>query len=323
MKCFQCSNQATNTILITGFDLNGKAKTTTISNRCWTCTNKINQFMKEDYREKMRNSREAKEESKPKNNNSGNKLGFLSVSLTPSGEVGEPKGIATNLVVIARKNLGSGSKFTLDEKTVEYNMWTPHKPYAAKQNLQKVINLFFQQENNPNCEFFILSCLGSENFGKEHEITYGRSTGKSAGSAIYLALLSAFHQKPISRSVAATGSIKGGTKTGKAKTVDGKEVNLPAGTNLPVKRIKHKIEAAVEKGINHFVLSKYQTSPNLLSLKYKESFYAGNQIKTEEKWDLKDDYQKEVSPETKKKITINWVENINQLRDLVLQNKLF
>src|SRR6185369_9675108 len=124
------------------------------------------------------------------------------------------------------------------------------------------------------------SCVGSENFEKEREVVFGRSTGKSSGSAVVLSLLSSLYQKPISRSVAATGSIAGRAKTGKAKTLDGKEVNISAGDNLPIRGLKAKIEGTIRKEINRFVLSKYQTFPNLLSLKHKESGYAGNEIAT-------------------------------------------
>ncbi|CAI2181159.1 20289_t:CDS:1 [Funneliformis geosporum] len=129
----------------------------------------------------------------------------------------------------------------------------------------------------------ILSCVGAEFFKKEREVNAGCSTGKSSGSAVVLAMLSAYHQKPISRSVATTGSIAGRAKTQKAKTTEGKEMDLPAGTNLPITGLKLKIEGAIEKGIDRFVFSKYQTSPHLLSLKYTESSYAGNEIRTEEK----------------------------------------
>jgi len=98
--------------------------------------------------------------------------------------------------------------------------------------------------------------------------------------------------------------IAGREKIGKAKTVDGKEVNISAGDNLPIRGLKSKIEAGVKKEINRFILSKYQTPPNLLSLKHKESSYAGDEIRTKERWVLKDDYQKEVLPEIKDKITV-------------------
>jgi len=138
-----------------------------------------------------------------------------------------------------------------------------------------------------------------------------------------LSLLSSLYQKPISWSVAATGAIAGQAKIGKAKTADGKEINISAGDNLPIRGLKAKIEGAIKKEINRFVLSKYQTSPNLLSLKHKESGYAGDEIRTKEKWVLKDDYQKEVSPEIKAKIKeIHWTENIKELRELLLAGKL-
>ncbi|CAJ0915242.1 18529_t:CDS:1, partial [Entrophospora sp. SA101] len=40
---------------------------------------------------------------------------------------------------------------------------------------------------------------------------------------------------------------------------------LVPGTNLPIGGLKPKVSAAMEKGINRLMLSKYQSSPNLLS----------------------------------------------------------
>jgi len=124
------------------------------------------------------------------------------------------------------------------------------------------------------------------------DINFGNSSGGSGGSAIYLALLSALHQKPISHQVAATGTLT----TSKSKgTVNGQKIILEQGTNLPITGLKEKTMACVEKGINKLVLSKYQSSPNLLT---KKDEYNPN---TELKFD---DYQQVVPPETKEKIQV-------------------
>ena len=144
---------------------------------------------------------------------------------------------------------------------------------ATRDSIKKIINLAFQQENISlhNYQITVLNPIGAKNFRQEAKVSHGNTDGKSAGSAIYLALVSSLYQIPISRSVAATGRIAGGTKT--ARTVEGKEINLSAGDNLPIGGLKVKITGAIQQGVNRFVLSKYQCSPYLLSLKHKNKWY--------------------------------------------------
>ncbi|MCE8164028.1 MAG: hypothetical protein I3273_07045 [Candidatus Moeniiplasma glomeromycotorum] len=66
MKCYQCSNEATKNILITGFDSNSKPKTTIVYNRCQSCVNSINDFMKRDFYERMRDAKNERESKKNK-----------------------------------------------------------------------------------------------------------------------------------------------------------------------------------------------------------------------------------------------------------------
>ncbi|CAG8680293.1 10001_t:CDS:2, partial [Ambispora leptoticha] len=82
------------------------------------------------------------------------------------------------------------------------------------------------------------------------------------GSAVYLAILSALTKKPNSAQVAATGAIAEELTKGK---INDQEVSLEKGANLPISGLKEKIAACVKKGINKLVLSKYQSSPNILS----------------------------------------------------------
>ncbi|CAG8561645.1 22934_t:CDS:2 [Racocetra persica] len=67
--------------------------------------------------------------------------------------------------------------------------------------------------------------------------------------------------EPISRQVAATGTLGMSEQKG---TINGQEIILPPGTNLPIAGLREKIIACAEKGINKVVLSKFQSSPNLL-----------------------------------------------------------
>ncbi|CAI2178286.1 18365_t:CDS:2 [Funneliformis geosporum] len=100
------------------------------------------------------------------------------------------------------------------------------------------------------------------NFVLQQENIDPRRQGSSGGSAIYLALLSVLHQKPISHSVAATGNLIMSEQKG---MVNGREILLASGTNLPIAGLEEKVAACAEKGLNRLVLSKYQTAPLLSS----------------------------------------------------------
>lgn len=196
--------------------------------------------------------------------------------------------------------------------------------FSLRQYEKKIIKLGFWLESiNPaNYQITILNAIGAENFGQEKKVSYGNTDGKSAGSALYLAFLSALHKRPISRAVAAAGRIAGGTK--KDQTVTKTEIVLPTGTNLPVSGLKAKITGAVEKGINRLVLSKYQCSPNLLALISKNKYYDdAGRFHCDETRDLKDDYQQVVPADIKAQIKeVHWAENMAELRNLFLQNQL-
>jgi len=103
--------------------------------------------------------------------------------------------------------------------------------------------------------------------------------------------LSALHQKPISSKVAATGILIMQEQKG---IVNKQEIVLAPGTNLPIAGLKEKTMACAEKGINHLVLSKYQTSPNLL-VKKDESNPSINLTF--------EDYQTTIQLEIKEKMT--------------------
>jgi hypothetical protein len=80
------------------------------------------------------------------------------------------------------------------------------------------------------------------------------------------------HQKPIAKSVASTGVINTSQKKNKGK-INGQEINLVPGDNLPIAGLNGKSHSAVEKGINRLVLSAYNTSPNLLNCQHKTDYY--------------------------------------------------
>ena len=169
----------------------------------------------------------------------------------------EKSGLVKDLVVIVRK-VDHGGKINLDKRIAGPSPYGNTRKYT-----QKLIEFTLKQENlDPNqYEIFLLNCIGANQL--DEKLAYN-SIGKSFGSAIYLALLSALHQKPIAKSVASTGVINTSQKKKKGKIND-QEVDLPQGTNLPIAGLKGKSSAAVEKGINRLVLSAYNSSPNFLS----------------------------------------------------------
>ena len=169
------------------------------------------------------------------------------------------------MVVIIRKIPGGGPIIKIDKG--QSNTPVIREKKELIHHSKKIINLFLEQEkiNPADYQICVLDSLGIKNFGQEGKIAYGRSAGKSAGSALYLALLSAFHKKPISQSVAATGALSLSTKIIKKGKVNEQEFTISPGTNLPIRGLKEKTQAATEKGINRLVLSKYQSPPNLLS----------------------------------------------------------
>ena len=170
----------------------------------------------------------------------------------------EKSGLVKDLVVIVRKVDHGGKKINLDKRIAGPSPYGNTRKYT-----QKLIEFTLKQENlDPNqYEIFLLNCIGASQLD---EILACNSIGKSYGSAIYLALLSALHQKSIAKSVASTGVINTSQKNKKGKIND-QEVDLPQGTNLPIAGLKGKSSAAVEKGINRLVLSAYNSSPNFLS----------------------------------------------------------
>lgn len=228
------------------------------------------------------------------------------------------------LVVIVRKvpyggkiNIDKGyfnAPFTLEGKDAGY--------YA-----QRVINFTLNQENlNPNqYEIFLLSALGAEYLGREIKAGMGRVAGKSAGSALHLALLSALYQKPIANKVASTGALSLSTKRTKWGKVNEQKFPLVPGTNLPIGGLKHKVLAMDKKGFNCLILSKYQSSPHLLSEWQRGGKWRGcwdgdhNKLYYEEKWrEPAEDYQQVVPAEIRKKMKVYWTKNTSELKSFFL-----
>lgn len=178
----------------------------------------------------------------------------------------EKFGLVKDLVVIVRKITQGGPKINLDKGIAGASPFGNTQKYS-----RKLIIFTLNQENlDPSqYEIFLLNCIGAN---QKDERLASNSIGKSYGSAIYLALLSALHQKPIAKSVAATGTIRTSLKK-KSGKVNNQEVNLVPGDNLPIVGLKGKSYAAVEKGVDRLVLSAYNVSPNLLNQLHKTNYY--------------------------------------------------
>lgn len=216
-------------------------------------------------------------------------------------------GRVQDLIVIVRRTTSNG-KINIHKR---FGMGIEDER-GDRGQVRKIVNFALQQENiNPQqCEVSILWTIGAQRFGNEWDVNIGNSRGGSGGSAIYLALLSTLHQKPISNKVAATGVLIMSEQKG---IVNGQKIVLAPGTNSPITGLKEKTTACVEKGINHLVLSKYQTSPNLL-IKKDECNPSINLTF--------EDYQTVIPPEIKEKMTTYWTENAKELRELLFEGKL-
>lgn len=216
------------------------------------------------------------------------------------------------LVVIVRK-VSSGGKINIDK--AYFNAPFTLEGKDAGFYAQRVINFTLNQEGlNPSqYEIFLLSALGTEYLGKEIKAGMGRMAGKSAGITLYLALLSALYQKPIDNKVASTGALSLSTKRTKWGKVNEQKFPLVPGTNLPVAGLKHKVLAMDKKGFNCLILSKYQSSPHLLSEWQRGGKWTGswdgdnNKNYYEEKWrEPAEDYSAVVPHEIREKITLHW-----------------
>ena len=224
-------------------------------------------------------------------------------------------GYARNLVVIVRKIASGGGPQIKIDKGVQ-----GASPYGnTLKYTKKLIAFTLNQENiNPTqYEVFLLNCVATESLDERKTSI---SIGKSFGTPIYLALLSALYQKPIAKTVASTGAINTSQKK-KSGKINDQEISLVPGDNLPIAGLRGKTNAAVEKGINRLVLSTYNNSPNLLGQSYKTDEYIGNQHITE-RWSVAEDYSKVVPLEIREKLTVHWAKNISELRELLFQGKL-
>ena len=217
-------------------------------------------------------------------------------------------GRVKDLIIIMRKIPSGGPKINIDKRFGMRN----EGEIGDQSHVRKIINFTLHQENInlSQCEISVLWAIGAERFGNEWDVNCGNSRGSSGDSAIYLALLSNIHKKSLSAKVAATGII---TMKERKGILNGKEIILEPGTNLPIAGLKEKVSACFEKKVNHLVLSKYQSSPNLLTIRDINN----SSLKT-----IPEDYQQVISPEIKEKIQAYFTENIKELRELFLSKEI-
>src|SRR3954454_24262772 len=125
--------------------------------------------------------------------------------------------------------------------------------------------------------------------------------GESGTISLYLSLLSAYHQKPISKEVAATGFLNIGdySKFNHCPWCLQEEIAKNPSKNLakhkvsPVDGLEYKIPATVEAGVKKLILSAEQ----------------------------KEDYEKNVSREIREKLTVYYVKNVEELEELFWQGE--
>jgi len=189
----------------------------------------------------------------------------------------EERGFCSDLVIILRKR-------------PEKNFFGPivnfdRRIHSEIHNYEKEI-IDFALHHEPNYsqwEIAILCLVGNQ-----------RVSGASAGAAIYLALLSALHQKPLSRNLAATGEFR-------------------QGKIFPVAALRAKITAAFRQGVNCLVLPRQHFLP-INSQETDDLFWMffGEGMNTE-------NYQQEVSDKVKEKIEPHFVENAQDLEEFFFQ----
>ncbi|MCE8159109.1 MAG: hypothetical protein I3270_01050 [Candidatus Moeniiplasma glomeromycotorum] len=233
---------------------------------------------------------------------------FLGVlERNPSPGIWTSEGTCNDLVIIISRISESGSKINVDGSIKPDSSTTKY--------VTKLIKWILEQEKvNPvNYQISLLLPRGAENTGKELETGYS-TAGKSFGSAIYLALLSALHKKSISQQVAATGYLITKPKKG---VYQNREIELAPGTNAPIGGLEAKVSAAVREKVNRLVLSKYNSSPHLLRVKKTLFFSFFGEL-----LGINDDYQ-QIQSQIKEQVKeIFWTQNSFELRDLVFSNKL-
>lgn len=211
--------------------------------------------------------------------NSQNRIGVmneLAVMFNWKKKEGESYyiGLVHDLVVIRRKIPGNGPLITIDHKLTQDLPMSKNSGNKMKKYLERVVNFLGDQQdiNLSQCKFFILNPIRAERFGKEETIAYGRIGGKSGGISLYLALLSACYEKPISRQVAATGALLVSKKGKKRGKVNNQEISLVPGTTLNImgliKRKSGSLCGKRSQPINSFEISIF-TQPIIAILSAK------------------------------------------------------
>lgn len=187
----------------------------------------------------------------------------------------EQKGTCDDLVVVARET--SADNWTSPQINIDRRIWNEAEQTYFREIIEAVLA---QETNNPSKWEVSILYANAE----------GQFEGKSAGTALYLALLSAIHKKPLAKILASSGEL----------VINEQKV-------LDVGGLKGKITAAFNRGVRSLVLPERNSLP---------SWEEGTILISPES------YQQQVPPEIKEKMTVNWVGKCHQLRDLLLQNKL-
>jgi ATP-dependent Lon protease len=127
-------------------------------------------------------------------------------------------------------------------------------------------------------------------------------SGESGTLSLYLSLLSAYHQKPISQEVAATGFLNIGNYYSELNCCPWcfqEEIKKTPAESFfkhkisSVSGLEYKIPAAVQAGVKKLILSTQQ----------------------------KEDYEKNIPKELKKKLTVYYVKNVEELEELFFRGE--
>jgi hypothetical protein len=234
----------------------------------------------------------------------------------------ERKGVAKSLTVVFKRDKEAIIDNIIDERTNDQiTFLIPRTTPITSQSLPELLregqkpDFFYTMSGSKNAvvhekiitSFFIWRVLKEQrswNYNiyvleNNEDNLVGRYlpvSGNSAAVVWYLSLLSAYHQKPISREVAATGAIEIG--------------------RLPKFQCVHCFqENELSKNMEENFSQNQITSVGALALKSKSAVESGAKkliLSTEQK----EDYEKNVPEEIKEKLKVYYVKDVEELEKL-------
>lgn len=167
---------------------------------------------------------------------------------------------------------------------------------------ERVIVTFFVWKILKKKESWLYNIYTLKTDREEKNPPFAPVKGNSDAVTRYLSLLSAYHQRPISKEVAATAVLDIGKYSKmwctqcfqRNELAKNLEENFTKNKIIPVSGLKYKIPAAVKAGVKKLILSNEQ----------------------------KENYEKEVSQNTRKQLTVYYVKNVEELEELFWSGEL-